>query len=224
MRRKITFLLIFSILMSTIMPTTSSFAAEVQQNSSITQKSDKESNVIITDNGISINGIYYTQEEFANLLDSAVQVSGDTNTGISNRSATAALVAGTWWIPGVGEVVITVAGVVIVAGVVVKVGSWVYNTVTNWFINIAYNKAKENGTKTDDHTSTTSSSLPTKSRPNSSKDRKDPKSGKTVQRRYYDEDGNADMDIDYTNHGNPKQHPKVPHRHDWKNGVRGLEY
>lgn len=22
-------------------------------------------------------------------------------------------------------------------------------------------------------------------------------------------------DIDYTNHGNPKEHPKVPHTHDW---------
>lgn len=31
----------------------------------------------------------------------------------------------------------------------------------------------------------------------------------------YDENGNADLDIDYTNHGNPKQHSKVPHRHDW---------
>lgn len=32
------------------------------------------------------------------------------------------------------------------------------------------------------------------------------------------------MDIDYTNHGNVKKHPKVPHRHDWKNGNRGKWY
>lgn len=41
------------------------------------------------------------------------------------------------------------------------------------------------------------------------------KDNKLVQRRYYDKDGKADEDIDYTNHGNPKQHPKVPHRHKW---------
>lgn len=31
--------------------------------------------------------------------------------------------------------------------------------------------------------------------------------------RYYDDDGKAYLDIDYTNHGNPKTHPKVPHEH-----------
>ena len=30
---------------------------------------------------------------------------------------------------------------------------------------------------------------------------------------YYDEDGNAYLDIDYTDHGNPKTHPIVPHQH-----------
>ena len=31
--------------------------------------------------------------------------------------------------------------------------------------------------------------------------------------RYYDHEGNAYLDIDYTNHGNPKTHPHVPHEH-----------
>lgn len=31
--------------------------------------------------------------------------------------------------------------------------------------------------------------------------------------RYYDENGNAYLDIDYTNHGNTKLHPDVPHEH-----------
>lgn len=31
--------------------------------------------------------------------------------------------------------------------------------------------------------------------------------------RYYGEDGKAYLDIDYTNHGNPKMHPNVPHEH-----------
>ena len=41
-----------------------------------------------------------------------------------------------------------------------------------------------------------------------------------IQERYYDENGEAKMDVDYTNHGNPKRHPKVPHRHRWVNGRR----
>ena len=31
---------------------------------------------------------------------------------------------------------------------------------------------------------------------------------------YYDGDGNAYLDIDYSDHGNPKTHPTVPHEHD----------
>lgn len=40
------------------------------------------------------------------------------------------------------------------------------------------------------------------------------KQGKLYERRYFDENGRAIKDIDYTDHGNPKYH-KVPHVHDW---------
>lgn len=36
--------------------------------------------------------------------------------------------------------------------------------------------------------------------------------------------GNADIDIDYTDHENPKQHPKEPHRHDWNGYNSGPAY
>lgn len=36
-----------------------------------------------------------------------------------------------------------------------------------------------------------------------------------VQERYFDQNGEVYLDIDYTNHGNPKQHPIVPHEHIW---------
>lgn len=32
--------------------------------------------------------------------------------------------------------------------------------------------------------------------------------------RYFDDNGHAYLDIDYTDHGNPKTHPHVPHEHD----------
>lgn len=39
--------------------------------------------------------------------------------------------------------------------------------------------------------------------------------GNIEKERYYDNKGQAILDIDYTNHGNPKLHSKVPHKHKW---------
>lgn len=84
-----------------------------------------------------------------------------------------------------------------------------------------YEKAKKDGKPTTNHSAESgSSSLPTKGKPNSSKDLIDKEGLK--QRRYYDKNGKADMDIDYR-HGGNETH-KFPHRHDWNNGVRGKAY
>ena len=37
--------------------------------------------------------------------------------------------------------------------------------------------------------------------------------GEITKERYYNDTGIAYLDIHYTNHGNPKTHPKVPHTH-----------
>lgn len=59
-------------------------------------------------------------------------------------------------------------------------------------------------------------SLPAKvSKAYSSRDLR--KNGKLDTRRYYGKNGKAQVDIHYSNHGNSKAHPKVPHRHDWYN-------
>ncbi|XOS93139.1 hypothetical protein ACLMAB_05740 [Brevibacillus laterosporus] len=77
-----------------------------------------------------------------------------------------------------------------------------------------YKSAKNKGTESPWGHSEQKGSLPIKGEKGfTSKDQV--KDGKVIQRRYYDGEGKADMDIDYTDHGNPKQHPKVPHRHDW---------
>lgn len=47
------------------------------------------------------------------------------------RSATATL-AGTFFIPGVGQAVITAAGVIIVGRAVISAGSWLGKKVVNW--------------------------------------------------------------------------------------------
>lgn len=80
---------------------------------------------------------------------------------------------------------------------------------------LAYEKAKEEGTPAPVHEKVRDKrSLPVDGAPPwSSKDLVN--DGELVQRRYYDKDGKVELDIDYNDHGNPKEHPKVPHRHDW---------
>ncbi len=54
------------------------------------------------------------------------------------------------------------------------------------------------------------------------------KNGKLLSERYYDANGKAYLDIDYTNHGNSKTHPNVPHQHiikfnDQGESIRGKD-
>ena len=82
----------------------------------------------ITANGVYIEGRFYSQYEFKTLLETY---------------SLGALIAGTWWIPGVGEVVITVAGSIIVTGTIIEAGSWIYDTVMEWFENASAKKEAE---------------------------------------------------------------------------------
>ena len=56
-------------------------------------------------------------------------------------------------------------------------------------------------------------SIPYKGAPNSVFDNF--KDGALQRRRYYGNDGRPRLDIDMTNHGNSKEHPIVPHYHNW---------
>lgn len=47
------------------------------------------------------------------------------------------------------------------------------------------------------------------------------KHGRMIQEQYYDENGDVYLDIDYTDHGNPKFHPIVPHQHNWYRDENG---
>lgn len=58
-----------------------------------------------------------------------------------------------------------------------------------------------------------------KSEPNSVT--KNYKHGRMIQERYYDENGDVYLDIDYTDHNNPKYHPIVPHQHNWYRNEEG---
>jgi len=82
-----------------------------------------------------------------------------------------------------------------------------------------YNNAKKKGIKTKKHSVYHKGKLPTTGKKYSSKDLY--KDGKLNTRRYYGKSGKPDIDIHYTNHGNPKKHPKVPHRHKWGYDSKG---
>ncbi len=45
--------------------------------------------------------------------------------------------------------------------------------------------------------------------------------GKLRQERYYNENGDAYLDIDYTDHKRPDKHPIVPHQHKWEKDENG---
>lgn len=128
--------LVFAMIFSVAIPAS---ASDVTFSDNEIVSTNANNSIVVTDNGIYINGIFYTPAEFSELLDTAIEV----ETLQPASAAAGALIAGTWMIPGVGEVIITAAGAVIVAGVVYAAGSWIYDTVTNWFATRAFNQSAE---------------------------------------------------------------------------------
>lgn len=61
--------------------------------------------------------------------------------GIQTRAI--AVLAGVYFIPGIGKIALTVTGVVIVGGVTYKAGSRIHNKVAVYFAEKAYKKAKK---------------------------------------------------------------------------------
>ncbi|WP_427340431.1 polymorphic toxin type 35 domain-containing protein [Caloranaerobacter sp. DY30410] len=91
-----------------------------------------------------LDGKTLTQEEFMEYLekysDQIVKIDEVGGKNVSKNGLTTmsvpgavALVAGTWYIPGIGQVIITAAGVVIIGGTVIAAGTWLYNKVVAWF-------------------------------------------------------------------------------------------
>lgn len=189
---------------------------------SINAKNLPDNNILISETGITIDDVYYSQEEFKALLESATYIENiqplfnETNM-VTTFSNSTALPSGSWFIPVLGVVTITASGAIYIQDKVIEAGTWAYNAVKTYFAERAYEKAKEKGTKTDNHSNqstSTKTSLPTTGKALSSKDLIDSQGVK--QRRYYDKNGDADVDIDYRHAGKYE----FPHRHTWVNGDR----
>ena len=80
-----------------------------------------------------------------------------------------------------------------------------YNSANSSTVGIVKSEKEINGSN-DDHIS-----VPTKGERNSVTIIK--RDGTIISERYYDNNGDAYLDIDYTDHGNRKMHPHVPHEH-----------
>lgn len=127
------------------------------RTSHLQQKTQKR--IIIKNSDVLINGKRYTYNSFKKALDGAVVMN---NTSLTYRGTAAAL----YFVPGIGQVLITVTGVVIVAGVVVCAGTWVYNQAIKYYKEHTKNKRKSTH---DKHT---------KARPGrETEKKKDPKKG-----------------------------------------------
>ncbi|TDM15155.1 hypothetical protein [Macrococcoides canis] len=94
-----------------------------------------EGNTIkVVDNGVFINGKFYTPEEFDKLLKSA-EITYETpsnNTHIQTRAAFA-LAPAVYVVPGIGQVALLTTGAIVVGGVTIASGTWLYNKISSHF-------------------------------------------------------------------------------------------
>ncbi len=121
--RIISFILIFSLIIANVGNTVYAKEKTTKFNS-------------VTRNTITIKGKSFSQAKFDKALNKAIIISID-NSSLTNRGNFA---AGLYFIPGVGEVLITVTGVVIVAGIVIYAGSWAYKKIVTYFSEHTKNK------------------------------------------------------------------------------------
>lgn len=94
--------------------------------------------IIVVDDGLYINDTFYSKEEFEALLEQAVYIENE----MTPFAITGAL-AGTWVVPGVGPIVITATGIILVGGAVIAAGTWIYNTIDAFFAEKAYKEHKK---------------------------------------------------------------------------------
>lgn len=182
--------------------------------------------MIIYENGAKINGKYYTKEQFEQLLKESKQIS---SSGTTFRAPFIALPAWSYWIPGIGAVVITYGKemVITVGWAVIQAGNWMYNSIVSFVSGLfaskaeKYEKAKNAKQPTDNHSSEhvtkDNRNLKREWEPFSSKDLYE--DWRLKQRRYYGEDGKAQFDVDYFHQDSNNSHT-FPHCHHWINGTR----
>lgn len=95
-----------------------------------------------------------------------------------------------------------------------------YNKIDNFFRSETEETSEDGLFDPLDNHTVINGKLPTTGDANSSMDYVDD-AGDLIRRRFFDENGNVIKDVDFTDHGNPKLHPDVPHEHywEWNDGI-----
>lgn len=116
---------------TSVLPSSTVFAHDLN-NTTIQATSDDH--IVVTDTELIINGKSYTEQELLTLLETAIpQPQTQTRSAIAIGGATA--YAGSYLIPGVGQVLLAATGVVIIGGVTIYATHWAANAIKNFFNN-----------------------------------------------------------------------------------------
>ena len=107
------------------------FASTESKAIKSTNESTNTGNIVITDNGVFLKGVYYSKAEFEALLEKAERV--DTTNSIGTSMI--AIPAGIYLIPGIGKVAIVGTGLVIAGYGAVKAGTWLHDTISDYLEN-----------------------------------------------------------------------------------------
>ncbi|MDG3142854.1 hypothetical protein MKL29_08555 [Streptococcus suis] len=125
--------LLCSVILSiqTVLPSATILANDINNNEDQTTINQQ---IVVTDTELIINGKTYSEQELEELLETAIP-----QPRFQSRSAVAiggaAAYAGSYFIPGVGQVLLLATGIVIIGGVTIYAGHWAANTIRNFFGN-----------------------------------------------------------------------------------------
>lgn len=136
-KRLLTLLLAFVMLMST---NVTAFASNTTTLSI---------EIINANDYIYVNGKYFSQKEFTDLLNattpekSLVKQNNQNSQNKTNSLMAAPAVVAVYFVPGLGEVALLATGVIVIGAVGYAAGSWAYDTFTNWLQTSAKQEAKD---------------------------------------------------------------------------------
>lgn len=99
-----------------------------------------EAEISFSENELIVNGKNISEEELYRLLDNAEILETQTVPSISTLSfigggAAAGAISGTYFIPGIGQVVLAATGAVVIAGVSITAIHWASKAIKNFFSN-----------------------------------------------------------------------------------------
>lgn len=130
--KKIKFKRILSMLLAVMMILSTNITAFANTDLRITKSAEVSthtSNIVVTDNGVYLKGVYYSKAEFEALLEKAERVDTTNRIGPQNPAAVV------YFIPGIGEVAIAGTAIVLAGFGAVEVGSWLYDTISDYLAN-----------------------------------------------------------------------------------------